>query len=243
VVALGRLSSLPPFLSPSADATSQEAWRCSLRSAALHRLSSLAATAGRVHPRNRRKQAAARCGRAPQSKRGYIGGDAACLRTRTCQTLAVPVGLILLRFAAITRLYRSPKSWPVLIRPVAILVTIFIEPMIAMLVKPSDAKRPHSTRQNAMMRALVLGAAALALSAGAASAQAVYPVYGYGPHGDGYTVTAPLYDYAGPASPAPVHTAPHGYGPLVYEAPCLPSAAGGARLLHSAVSRGFAAVI
>ena len=69
-----------------------------------------------------------------------------------------------------------------------------------------------------MMRALVFGAATLALSAGAASAQAVYPVYGYGPHGDGYTVTAPLYDYAGPASPAPVHTAPHGYGPLVYEA-------------------------
>jgi hypothetical protein len=92
-------------------------------------------------------------------------------------------------------------------------VTIFIEPMIAMLVKPPDAKRPHSTRENAMMRALVLGAAALALSAGAASAQV-----GYGPHGDGYTVTAPLYDYAGPASPAPVHTAPHGYGPLVYEA-------------------------
>jgi hypothetical protein len=90
-----------------------------------------------------------------------------------------------------------------------------------------------------MMRALVLGAAALALSAGAASAQAVYPVYGYGPHGDGYTVTAPLYDYAGPASPAPVHTAPHGYGPLVYEAQvyapnsCLPNAAGGARLLHT----------
>ena len=82
-------------------------------------------------------------------------------------------------------------------------MTIFIEPMIAMLVKPSDAKRPHSTRENAMMRALVLGAAALALSAGAASAQAVYPVYGYGPHGDDYTVTAPLYDYAGPASPAP----------------------------------------
>jgi hypothetical protein len=65
-----------------------------------------------------------------------------------------PLVLILLRFAAITRLYRSPKSWPVLIRPVAILVTIFIEPMIAMLVKPSDAKRPHSTRENAMMRAL-----------------------------------------------------------------------------------------
>ena len=59
-----------------------------------------------------------------------------------------------------------------------------------------------------MMRALVLGAAALTLSAGAASAQAVYPSYGH-------TATAPLYDYAGPASSAPVHT-PHGYGPLIY---------------------------
>jgi hypothetical protein len=33
---------------------------------------------------------------------------------------------------------------------------------------------------------------------------------------DGYTATAPLYDYAGPASSAPVHAAPHGYGPLIY---------------------------
>jgi hypothetical protein len=62
-----------------------------------------------------------------------------------------------------------------------------------------------------MMRALVLGAAALTLSAGAAFAQAVYPT----PYGYSYTVTAPLYDYAGPASSAPVHT-PHGYGPLIY---------------------------
>jgi hypothetical protein len=62
-----------------------------------------------------------------------------------------------------------------------------------------------------MVRALVLGAAALTLSAGAASAQAVYPT----PYGHGYTARAPLYDYAGPASSAPVHT-PHGYGPLIY---------------------------
>ena len=62
------------------------------------------------------------------------------------------------------------------------------------------------------MRALVLGAAALTLSAGAASAQAVYPSYGYAPYGYGYKATAPLYDYAGPASSAP----PHGYGPLIY---------------------------
>src|SRR6516225_6879965 len=86
--------------------------------------------------------------------------------------------------------HRPPKSQCVLIRPVAIPVAIFIELMIAMIVKPPDAKRPHSTRENAMMRALVLGAAALALSAGAASAQTVYPGY------DGYTATAPLYDYA-----------------------------------------------
>ena len=66
------------------------------------------------------------------------------------------------------------------------------------------------------MGKLVLGVATLALSAGAASAQAVYPGYGYEPYGYGYTATAPLYDYAGPADVAP---APHGYGPLVYAAP------------------------
>ncbi|HEX8811389.1 MAG TPA: hypothetical protein VF742_05290, partial [Terracidiphilus sp.] len=75
--------------------------------------------------------------------------------------------------------------------------------MIAMLVKPPDAKRPRSTMENAMMRALVLGAASLAT--GAASAQTVYP-----------SGTAPLYDYAGPASSAPVPTTPLGYGPLIY---------------------------
>ena len=62
------------------------------------------------------------------------------------------------------------------------------------------------------MRALVLGVTALTLLAGAASAQAVYPSYSYAPYGYGYTATAPLYDYAGPASSAP----PHGYGPLIY---------------------------
>jgi hypothetical protein len=77
--------------------------------------------------------------------------------------------------------------------------------MVAMLVKPPDAKRPHSTRESAMMRALVLGAASLAISAGAASAQTVYP-----------SGRAPLYDYAGPASSAPVPTTPLGYGPLIY---------------------------
>ena len=56
-----------------------------------------------------------------------------------------------------------------------------------------------------MMRALVLGAASLAISAGAASAQTVYP-----------SGTAPLYDYAGPASSASAPTTPLGYGPLIY---------------------------
>src|SRR6516165_12574007 len=113
--------------------------------------------------------------------------------------------LILLRFAASTSLHCPPMAIP---------VAIFIELMIAMLVKPPDAKRPHSTRENAMMRALVLGAASLAISAGAASAQAVYPSKGYAPYG--YTVLAPLYDYAGPASSAAVPATPHGYGPLIY---------------------------
>jgi hypothetical protein len=62
-----------------------------------------------------------------------------------------------------------------------------------------------------MMRALVLGSAALALSTGAASAQSMHPGYGYGPYGYGYTAPAPLYDYAGPAS-----AAPRRYGPLIY---------------------------
>ena len=60
------------------------------------------------------------------------------------------------------------------------------------------------------MLRLVLGAAALALSASTASAQTVYPGY------DGYTASAPLYDYAGPASSVPVPATPHGYGPLIY---------------------------
>ena len=42
--------------------------------------------------------------------------------------------------------------------------------------------------------------------------------YGYGPYDYGYTgyAAAPLYDYAGPASPAPANATPPGYGPLVY---------------------------
>ena len=58
------------------------------------------------------------------------------------------------------------------------------------------------------MRALVLGVATLALSAGAALAQApaqdVYPGSGYAPFGYGYApygyaTPAPMYDYSGPA--------------------------------------------
>jgi hypothetical protein len=50
------------------------------------------------------------------------------------------------------------------------------------------------------MYKLVLGVAAVALSASAASAQWVYPSYGYAPYGLGYAgygYGAPLYDYAG----------------------------------------------
>jgi hypothetical protein len=53
-----------------------------------------------------------------------------------------------------------------------------------------------------MCKTLVLGATALALSAGAAFAQGanyVYPNAGYAPYGYGYALTAPLYDYAAPA--------------------------------------------
>jgi hypothetical protein len=56
------------------------------------------------------------------------------------------------------------------------------------------------------MGKLVLALAALVLSAGAASAQVVYPGYGYAPYGYvypgygyGYAATGPLYDYAAPA--------------------------------------------
>ena len=63
-----------------------------------------------------------------------------------------------------------------------------------------------------MSKALVLGAAALALSAGAASAQVpgydyngvTVPLYGYAaPPAYGYAATAPLYNYAAPAYAAP----------------------------------------
>ena len=75
-----------------------------------------------------------------------------------------------------------------------------------------------------MSKALVLGVAALALSAGAASAQWVYPNYGYAPYGYGYAATAPLYDYAAPgygyAAPGYGYAAPgYGYAAPAYAAP------------------------
>ena len=67
------------------------------------------------------------------------------------------------------------------------------------------------------MGKLVLAVATLVLSAGAVSAQAVYPGYGYTPYGYGYgsygygyAATAPLYGYAAPA---------YGYAAPAYAAP------------------------
>jgi hypothetical protein len=48
------------------------------------------------------------------------------------------------------------------------------------------------------------------LSTGAASAQLVYPGYGYAPYGYGYAAMAPLYDYAAPG---------YGYAGYGYAAP------------------------
>src|SRR5215831_12091742 len=63
------------------------------------------------------------------------------------------------------------------------------------------------------MDKLVLGVVTLALSAGAASAQALYPGYGYAPYGYGYATYgygyaagAPLYNYAAPAYGYPTTT-------------------------------------
>jgi hypothetical protein len=65
-----------------------------------------------------------------------------------------------------------------------------------------------------MSKALIAGAAALALSAGAASAQTMFPTQDYGPYGWGYVAASPLYDYAPATRPGPRE-----YGPLVYTAP------------------------
>ena len=108
--------------------------------------------------------------------------------------------------------------------------------------RPGRTASASTTEDN--MRALAAGAAALVLSAVSASAQAMYPSYSYRPYGYGYRAPAPLYDYAGPASATPnglraidLHTE------ILRTNSCLSSAAVGARLLCSAVSGGFAAVI
>jgi hypothetical protein len=77
------------------------------------------------------------------------------------------------------------------------------------------------------MEKLVLGVATLALSAGAASAQAFYPDYGYAPYGYGYAATAPLYDYAAP-----------GYG---YAAPVVAPGQAGTTIVIVTPGPGYAA--
>jgi hypothetical protein len=67
--------------------------------------------------------------------------------------------------------------------------------------EPGPPPLDSAMRKNAMTKALIVGATALALSAGAACAQGanyVYPNWGYAPYGYGYAATAPLYDYASP---------------------------------------------
>jgi hypothetical protein len=88
-----------------------------------------------------------------------------------------------------------------------------------------SGRKPSVCTTEDNMRALVLGAATLALSAGAASAQWVDPGYGYAPYGYGhpgygydYAATAPLYGAVAPATAgttvvivtpgAPAYTAP-----------------------------------
>ena len=105
------------------------------------------------------------------------------------------------------------------------------------------------------MDKLVLGVAAFALSAGAASAQVVYPGYGYAPLARLRTLWLRLHSYGsslrlcrsslggtGPRGTAWVR-ATDLHTTTLRTNSCLPSAASGARLLHSAVSGGFAAVI
>jgi hypothetical protein len=86
------------------------------------------------------------------------------------------------------------------------------------------------------MNKLVLGVATLALSASVASAQALYPDYGYAPYGYGYAATAPLYDYAAPgfgyAAAAPLYN---------YAAPGFGYAASAPLYNYAAPGYGFAA--
>ena len=80
------------------------------------------------------------------------------------------------------------------------------------------------------MDKLVLGVVTLALSAGAASAQALYPGYGYAPYGYGYATYgyryaagAPLYDYAAPAYGYAATPPLYNYAAPTYAAPATTS--------------------
>jgi hypothetical protein len=70
------------------------------------------------------------------------------------------------------------------------------------------------------MGKLVLGVAVL--SAGAASAQVLYPGYGYAPYGYGYAAMAPLYDYAAPG---------YGYTGYGYATPAVAPAQAGTTIV------------
>jgi hypothetical protein len=101
-----------------------------------------------------------------------------------------------------------------------------------------------------MSKALVLGVATLALSAGAALAQApnqyVYPNSGYAPFGLGYVPSAPLYNYAAPAysGPAygfsgPAYSGPaYGYSGPAYETGDQPPLSGGYGRHHKRLQTG-----
>jgi len=81
----------------------------------------------------------------------------------------------------------------------------------------TSGREPSACMTEDNMRALVLGVATLALSAGAASAQAVYPSgYGYDDYATpvadlaapAYGYAAPAYGYAAPAAPTVVIVTP-----------------------------------
>jgi hypothetical protein len=66
----------------------------------------------------------------------------------------------------------------------------------------------NANMENAMTRPFILATAALALSAGAASAQAIYVTPGYGYAAPAYVAPAPVYAAPVYAAPAPVYAAP-----------------------------------
>jgi len=80
-----------------------------------------------------------------------------------------------------------------------------------------SGRKPSACTTEDNMRALLIGVATLALSSATASAQVVYPGYGYAPYGYGYAATAPLYDYAAPGYgyAAPGYVAPGTAGTTV----------------------------